>query len=555
MSRSLQIFIISLALTVSLCVNAKSAEFYLLGLKQPELPGQNDKGSTIDSIEIDNRQIYDTDKQEYNKFAFRTANRLHSKTREHVVRRELLFRVGEAYDPEVAEETARNLRKRYSLNDAWIETIRLPGNRLLVRVVTIDQWSLLGGAKIRRDGNRTDYQFGVEERNFLGYNQSMTFDYFIKGRQENFIATSFRDGRIAGKPLSVEFNYKSDPMSLVRGVTISRPYYNLSQNYSFSTSVARLGGRRDYYNEGIRNAESVNRIELASANGEYRWGTYNRKIAIGLAYQYNRQVVLSRNTLPGDTSGVPNPFNAGNFTQDSLYHLVVCEIKYQHLQFVALKRINGYNYLEDFELGFELSGAYGGALNPDFNSSQYDVILARGFYGQHFGANVIQASYTRSIYFHGGDELRRTSNLGLLYYSSISHFFTLACRGSYTSNTSAGSDNTLNLGGKNGLRGYNQFFRSGDKINVYNIEARFWPGTEIASVIIGGVIFADVGAIWTKDAPIRLARYNKSLGVGLRLSLEKFAKSESLRIDLSHDDDDNWQLTFGTGQYFRHSAF
>ena len=51
------------------------------------------------------------------------------------------------YHEEIAVETARNLRVRFPFNDAWIEVEPVGDAHVIVRVVTIDQWSLIGGVR------------------------------------------------------------------------------------------------------------------------------------------------------------------------------------------------------------------------------------------------------------------------------------------------------------------------------------------------------------------------------------------------------------------------
>jgi hypothetical protein len=122
-------------------------------------------GFIIDSIEIDNREIFDTSEDPYDNFIFRTANKLHVKTRKDVISRELLFEKGERFSVEFAKETTRNLRNRYTIYDSWVEIDKLSDSSILVRVVTIDEWSFAGGFEVSREGNEYRYEISFEERN------------------------------------------------------------------------------------------------------------------------------------------------------------------------------------------------------------------------------------------------------------------------------------------------------------------------------------------------------------------------------------------------------
>ena len=57
--------------------------------------GFDPEGRLIDSIIIDNRNIYNTDDPRYSGLLFRLANGLHIVTKENIIRHELLFTVGD----------------------------------------------------------------------------------------------------------------------------------------------------------------------------------------------------------------------------------------------------------------------------------------------------------------------------------------------------------------------------------------------------------------------------------------------------------------------------
>ncbi|RKX26392.1 MAG: hypothetical protein DRP45_03585, partial [Candidatus Zixiibacteriota bacterium] len=66
------------------------------------------EGFYIDSVVVENRNIYDTEDPRYAGFLFRMTNRLHVVTREKIIRQELLFEKGQQLVPDAIEETARN---------------------------------------------------------------------------------------------------------------------------------------------------------------------------------------------------------------------------------------------------------------------------------------------------------------------------------------------------------------------------------------------------------------------------------------------------------------
>jgi hypothetical protein len=499
-------------------------------------------GLLIDSIVIENRNIYNTSEKRYDNFIFKTANKLHFVTRASVIRRELLFHVGDPYSSALAEEIGRNLRTRYVLYDAWVVPELLPDGKLLVRVVTIDQWSLLGGLTIRRDGNETNYQIGFEEKNFLGYNQLVTCDYFVQENDDNFFRTSFIDERFRGKALYVDLIYSNQPTDKIKQIGVSRPYYNLNQNFSFGFTYLSRGGRRDIYDDEIKKAQSYNTGDITKIYLGYRWGEYTKKIGINLYYDYHYENTYDRFLYDPDFTVV--------FPEDTVYHQFTFGIPLENIDFIVLKRINGFNYSEDITLGESFELSYGRAFEPDFRNHLFDEVSLQSAYTIYVRANLISVGYNRQVKFRWDQDLRHISQFVLKYYNNGPSFFTLAFRALYLSDWRVEGTSDLLFGGSNYLRGYDKYFRTGDRLNVFNLEGRFYSNLELLSAIFGGAVFADLGRTWKAGEPLRVEDYFWSVGAGLRISFEKATKSKILRLDLALREDKKLEFSIGTGQFF-----
>jgi hypothetical protein len=504
----------------------------------------NPQGLIIDSIEIVNRNIYNTQDEEYDGFLFRTANRLHMVTRRGIIRRELLFKVGQPFSQKAADETARNLRTRFPLNDAWIEAVPGGDGGLLVRVVTADQWSLIGGIRsIHRDGNETDIRFGFEERNFLGRAQFVSFDYFVREADDNFITSAFREPRIFGRPISLHLNFSNNPEAQLRRVSVGHPFFYQDQRFAFTLAFSDGGGRVDRFDAGSRIAKWDNRRDLVRLTTIYRWGSYYAKSLLAAHYTYLSQRT-DQETIFDSSLFVPS-----DFPVDSTYHQFSLQTGYNVHRFIVVRRINGFEYNEDFALGAALAATFGRSFKPDFKDHHFDFIDAALSVSRDIGQNMISVGYRRTFWFKNRRDIRRLSRFSLLMYNYELPFLTLALKTSYISDKTDDA-NRLNLGGQNGLRGYDTEFASGDRLHVVNIEGRVFPGIEILSVAIGGAVFADLGRAWKTGEPVRFRQYSSSVGLGLRISLEKLTRMELIRIDAAFGQDDHWELSVGTGQYF-----
>lgn len=503
-------------------------------------------GAIIDSILIENRNIYATDSKEYDNFIFRTANRLHIRSRQSVIRRELVFKEGDRYSSKLAAETERNLRRRLILFDAFVKPERLPDNRLLVRVVTIDQWSLSGGFQYNREGNQTRYQLGATEKNLLGNNQFLSAFYFWDELEGNYFQSRFADNRFYGRPIRVDAAYNDDPLSGNRQFNLGHPYYNLSQDWTFNMSVATIKGRRDVYRDSTRIGQSRYIGDIASAQIGWRTGSYYRKVGLSLTYGYRLRTAFDKDIFgvtPDDSQKV-----ISSFPIDSLYHRLGLSLQIADNKYITLRQIDGFSYTEDITLGQMGDLGFSRAYHPDsliFSTVSFQVANALWL-----EPNLLLLVYTGSIQYKGSTTFRRQSMVSIKYYNQPADFMTIAGRVFYQSDWWLGGSDNLNLGGSNGLRGFDKFFKSGNRMAVVNLEGRFYPNIEFLSVILGGAVFVDAGRTWKSDDVLNLQAFQAAVGAGLRISFEKSSKESLVRIDLAYSEYKGWQLSIGTGQYF-----
>lgn len=502
------------------------------------------EGRIIDSIIIDNRNIYDTTQANRNTFLFRTANKLHVVTRSKVIHRELLIKVGEPFSLELARETARNLRTRFELYDAQIWARELPGGHLVVHLETIDQWSTFAKLKFSKESDKTGFRFGLEERNLAGYNQLIGFDYVDPGDEKAYLIARFRDQRLAGLPYSFSLVYNDNPEYIIRHLSFSRPYYNLNQRWSFGVSLTDIRGRRDFPVDSLVVVQSHRRGDKFSGFVEQRWGSYRDKIGINLGYTYFDERSFDASIFDSDD------FLEAMIASDTTYHYFQLRVFLQSVKYVRLRRINGMGYPEDFVAGRNYSVSIGRAFNAGFDDEVYDRIGFAGTETRLLKENLAIANFGRALWIKEGNDIQVLTTGSLRWYNYSFDFMTTALRLKYQKLTREDELDLLSLGGRGGIRGYGEFFLTGNKLVTFNAESRLFTGVDILSALLGGVVFWDAGRIWSDYRPEQESIWHHSFGVGLRISMEKSSRSQIVRIDLAHALDDQWELLITTGQYF-----
>ncbi len=505
--------------------------------------GSRFERTRIDSIVVNNRNVYDLGDPRYNRFPYKTANKLHFVTRKSVIERELLFRVGDPFQSELAEETARNLRTRLALYDAWVETESLPDGRLLIRVVTIDQWSLILFARLSRDANLTDIRFGFEERNLLGRNQLLSMEYFIPEIERNYVEIIYSNPRFMGRSVRVGAGYNSDPTNELKRVSVSHPYYNLLQVWSWGVAGDRQRVRTD---DSARNRRSYSASDQVQLSLSTRWGTYHDKILVAGDYTY-RSSETHATAYSRPDSIVAAPF-------DSTYHLFTLSTGFEHIYYVGLRRINGFNYTEDIFTGLDATFSLGRAVSRRWDSYLFDQLGLHVVSAWRMGNELCMVSYERTLWFPRNGPSFQSADMSFRFYETSLSWVTFALRARYRSDE---RDVTLYLGGDSGIRGYDKYYRGGDRLFMTNAEARLFPGISLLSVQFGSVLFVDAGRAYRPAEKFSFKDMTFSVGAGLRISFERAARSELARIDLAHTRVPRdgrmksvWEFSIGHGQYF-----
>ncbi len=510
-------------------------------------------GFIIDSIEIDNREIFDTSIKGYNNFIFRTANKIHVITQKSVLARELLLQKGDEFVAELAEESARNLRNRFLIYDAWNEITLLSDSTLLWRIVTIDEWSFTGGFELSREGNEYIYRLGFEEGNFLGLNQLLSLDYIIQERDENFFESSFRDNRAFGQPISFSAVYRGNPKSKIELLGVAHPFYSLSQRTSYGFQMALASSRNEVFNNSLQIGNSQSESDLFGGFISYRFGERVRNVVSTLSYNYNFE--MTKDKIITSSVGSDSALAAISFPGDSLYHQLELQFRVFKVAFTTFRKIDGFGFTEDFTLGHTAAIGYARGFNPDFDDHVFDKFLFDYSFGHSFGNEIFYSSFVLANKFRGGEDFQKVSVWLGNYYHRGPEFLTVAFQAKYLRDWRQGMGSgertqSLVLGGSSGIRGYSTEFKTGEKMATASLEGRFNPEIRLLSAIFGFAIFADAGRIWKPNQSFTFKDFYFSGGVGLRFALDRSSKSRFFRADLAYSEENNWQLSLSTGQYF-----
>jgi hypothetical protein len=496
----------------------------------------------IDSIVINNNNIFDTEKPRYAEWPYKFANRVHVKTRRSVISRELLLGEGEIYSTELARETERNLRALPYIWSADVSLDTTSDERNIMRVTTWDRWTLLGGPTISRNAGQNIYELGVEELNFLGYGQQLLFNYYIREYEENYADFSFLERRLFGSRHMLGIVHWGHPEVGADNIFISRPFFSLNARYSYEVSFFNIDRTDYYYQSGIVIARNRFQERLFSLSLGYRFGSYDSKVTYSLDYSYRDINVSDRRILP-EVDFI--------FPSDSVYHFISPGISIGTYDFIETHRINRFRKVEDFPVAKSAGLSMGWALNASDGSRIYRTITLSGNFGKYFSSNLIFIDFSKTFWFEGRRDFRQSTDFSIRYYNNALTWLTAAAGVDYIMDRRIDKQGLLYLGENSGIRGYPKNYSNGERVLKTNLEARVFTGLTFFTTELGLVGFFDFGQVVPEGTKLAFEDNLWSAGAGLRLANEMISSAEIFRIDLAYAGKlREWELSFGLGQYF-----
>ena len=481
-------------------------------------------GARIGEISIRSLQIFDVDDPRENKALYRAANRLHVRTRESVIRAQLLFAAGDRFDPRVLKETERNLRTLPFLREPTVRATRVRDGVVDVEVLTHDVWTLQLGPSFGRSGGENHSSLSIEDQNLFGFGKTL-----IAGVDRNVDRDSatieWRDPNVNGTHWQDQLVWTETSDGRVRRVNIWQPFYALSVRRSYGLLLSdskltdnryALGDQFDSYSHGNRLMDVSTGWSRGLSNGHVQRVTAGWRVA----RDEFRAVPETRTVLPADRK-FSFPYVRAEWIRDD---------------FQTTRDLEQIERTEDVQFG--LSGAaLLGAISRAGGSDRNAVLLeASGGYGAQLGEH--QQLFVTSTYtsrFQGGRSTDRRATLVTAWYwrhapKLMSHARLRLARGS-----NLDLDHYYSLGGDNGLRGFPLRYQLGTGVTLLKLEERWFSGYSLWRLFdVGAAAFFDAGRVEGGN-PLNAPNFGwlHDAGIGLRLGNSRSSLGNVIHIDLA----------------------
>jgi hypothetical protein len=483
-------------------------------------------GAVFGEIRIDNKNVFDRSDPKDNKALFRLADTLHVRTRQSVIRHQLLFRSGQPYSRHAIEESARILRSDSYFYDASIVPVRYHDGKVDVLITTRDVWTLDPGFNYSRSGGTNSTGVYMEELNLAGTGSKVSIAH-QSGVDRDQSSLRFSNAHAFGTWTAVNLNYAQLSDGLMRSAIVDSPFYALETHHAGGV-VAQGDDHVDYlYDRGEVIDKFHDHGVFAQAYAGWSDGLQNgwvRRWSAGVTYDERRFYALPSWTgptlLPQDRRFL-YPWIRFDLLQDS---------------YVTLENRDQIGRTEDFYLGDTLTLRLGwadAALGSSRSALLFQAAAGHGAMLSDAATLVATTVFTGRI--EDGTLHNGVLDGAIRYYLQQSKSWLFFATAHAANGWRLDVENQILLGGDNGMRGYPLRYQDGTARALVTAEERWFSDWFPFRLFrVGAAMFVDAGRTWG-TAPLAEPGIGllEDAGFGLRFGNARSAFGNVVHVDVA----------------------
>lgn len=483
--------------------------------------------------------VFDTDNPDEDIWLYRTANRIHFRTRQGTVRRQLTLRTGEPLDPLSVEENERLLRQKTYFADAMILPGEICPDHINLLVVVRDVWTLTPVASASRQGGEDTTSAGFSYDNAFGSGQSISVAWSTNPERDS-IATWWSATDLFRQHVSITAAYVDSTDGDLRLVDVLKPFYELDSRWSSGGVWQRQRQQQDIELLDTLLNEYGHETEFDQLFAGWSAGVRDgrvRRWRIGLTDHVERFYATDvASVLPADERLV-YPWLSLESLSDRFWR--ASNISFSHRQ-------------EDIPLGLRWSARIGVA-DRGFQSSEDALLFELGSNYTVRGGNhhLTRISLgTEGRWRQDDNELvNSVAAFEARYYYFISRKDRWFAQLRAEAARAIRQDQQFTSGGADILRGYPLDTQRGDRRWVMTVERRHFTDWHPFNLVrVGGAVYMDAGRTWdSQDSVVQTSETLVNAGVGLRFSSSKSRADRVLHVDyavplVARDQVDAYQI-------------
>ena len=491
------------------------------------LAGQVCPQGEVSSIVINVHAIFDTDPSSDGgalPWFYNLANGIHADTNEGFLRSELLFRVGDCFDPFLVDESERLLRRLPFISRVEVSAVRQPGGSMQVVIDTWDRWTLQVNMRMSFEEGFEFNGGDVTEKNLLGRGVTLR-GLYRRNRERLAVGGQFSTPRLFGTRWdgALEANRTRAGNAFRQG--LSYPFVGEVGRHAAAQTFVH---REDLFSFVLPGGGGVTHVvqpfseRSSEITGAKRFGRPGRLTILGgglsmeeweySTFSDGAEVVTDRDFENTQPAPAEISDRLGPQIRDysaTRANLVVAQ---RNLTFRQHDRLDFLRGVQDVPVGVELALVVGrsvGFLKSNSLAEDSDFFgRVRLVGGLAPGRWVLLSAVSlegRRIFgraANGWRDVLGEFDVYSYWRPSETSRHTLFGRISGAGGWSVTGPFQLTLGGSSGLRGYSVDDLPGGRRLVATLEDRIFfasPGNGFMD--LGMTAFLDVGSVWAGDVP------------------------------------------------------
>jgi len=466
-------------------------------------------------------------------FLHRWANAIHIDTKVTTLANESAFFLEKCdkSDDDLAE-LERHLRSRKYIRAA---TVTRDITQEKINVTTWDNWSLMPTISFGRQGGESKYSIGIKERNLLGLGIDTEFESYKNSQRSGYkIKTAIP--LFSRKSIYLKLRFADNDDGTQKSLYVNKYFAGFHTPTAYSIGFDKDTRHDTVYHNN--DEQTIYQHNIDRKNLQYAWLRYNNehsllRYRIGATQDYHqfRRLQLAKNLVGKQL--LPND-------RKLLYPWI--GLDYLEKNFKELTNIHLVTQIEDFNLGWQLSGKFGVSNGHSDHAAWalFQAQLNKGFELHNDALLLMSLRLDGDIYEKNQQRLLMTLNSEYFYRFNANWGFYLNNKNVISHNQYV--DKPVTIGGNTGLRGFPLQYQHGEHSIKVTGEIRYYPQINWFKLFdVAGATFFDAGKAFG-DSLIKNIEDNwlYSVGIGARLySPHSGSNHQVIHLDLALPQSDN----------------
>ncbi|HSO88855.1 MAG TPA: hypothetical protein VLQ91_20040, partial [Draconibacterium sp.] len=466
----------------------------------------------------------------------KAANKIHTKSNLKSIQKLLLFKVGDAVDPELIYENERLIRSLPYIKEINIilEQDSVYAGFVKVHILIKDRFSF--GATGNVHGIQSA-AFGIYNNNIFGVGHEIGFVFAGHVNKQPYLGTEtyYKIKNIQGKFIDISLGYLNTYKSEGFMFNLNKPFITTSIKWGYGATAMRMFRTNWIFQNDVIYAEIPMDLSYYGAWGGHSFQVKNNQ-------PENAQIVLSGgfNTQKFYTRPASEPQSVSYFANRTF---LLSSLTFTQRRFIHDELVYSYGITEDIPEGFKNEIVYGYEFNEFGNRHYAHLLLSNGNLlinkkGYFYMEGDIGSYYSKRGFEQGQIDAR------IYFISKQIHSgektFRLFVKTDYTIGMHRLEIENLNLSRNNSIRGFRSREVFGKQRLTLNLEYVLFLKKEFYKFNMALFGFTDIGVIGSNKEFILKQDYYSGIGAGIRLHNENLVfKTIQLRLAFYpfHPDD------------------